>query len=326
MAGLVRTALWTGLLLGCGRDPGAVDVDQDGWYNRVDCNDQNALVHPGVPEVPGDGVDNDCNPMTDDADLDQDGVLPPWDCEPENPSVPGIREIEHNGLDDDCDPYTLDDDLDGDGFTVDVDCDDRDPTVSPASPEIPYDGLDNDCSFATPDDDLDGDGVPNDEDCDDQDTGWNTPVLWWPDCDADGFAPAGSASVEACSVPLYLPPDCVRVDGTWTRVEPVGEAQVEGNTSVDCNDDEERAYPRSPDAWAEGGATLFQPWDYDCNGLNEALYGEFACIVNVGSCITSPGYDSQPACGEPRLFSEDCVLTPNGCAMADPVEVDVVCQ
>jgi hypothetical protein len=38
-----------------------VDADNDGYPVNRDCNDQEATIHPGAPEVWRDGVDQDCN-------------------------------------------------------------------------------------------------------------------------------------------------------------------------------------------------------------------------------------------------------------------------
>jgi hypothetical protein len=37
-----------------------VDVDADGFTSDVDCSDVNNTVHPGAPETPGNGIDDDC--------------------------------------------------------------------------------------------------------------------------------------------------------------------------------------------------------------------------------------------------------------------------
>ena len=37
------------------------DADGDGFNNTLDCNDANAKIFPGAPEVPGDKIDQDCN-------------------------------------------------------------------------------------------------------------------------------------------------------------------------------------------------------------------------------------------------------------------------
>ena len=121
------------------------DIDGDGWggytlacvcpccpvwpYSATqpgDCNDYNANINPGMPEI-CDMVDNNCNGQIDDGagptwyqDADGDGfgnpnistvaciapagyVIDNQDCDDTNPNVhPGANE-ECNGLDDDCD-------------------------------------------------------------------------------------------------------------------------------------------------------------------------------------------------------------------------------
>jgi hypothetical protein len=44
------------LLLACAE----LDADYDGFAAADDCDDANALVYPGAPEIPGNGVDDDC--------------------------------------------------------------------------------------------------------------------------------------------------------------------------------------------------------------------------------------------------------------------------
>ena len=162
------------------------DADHDGYYDganpdcvatydaaHLDCNDQNADVHPGAQEVGCDDVDNDCDAATPDADdVDADGFDACDDCDDLDGLVnPGATELGCNGVDDDCDATTLDaPDLDEDGIDACSDCHDGDADVSPVAVEVTCNGVDDDCDDATLDQpDNDGDGVVACGDCNDAD-------------------------------------------------------------------------------------------------------------------------------------------------------------
>ena len=87
------------------------DLDGDGWPVNADCDESNAVVHPGVTEVIGNGLDDDCDPTTSDAavDADADGSHAAVDCNEVDALVhPGATEVRGNGTDDDCDAGTTD--------------------------------------------------------------------------------------------------------------------------------------------------------------------------------------------------------------------------
>ncbi|MFN3197452.1 MAG: MopE-related protein, partial [Bradymonadia bacterium] len=157
--------------------PGVTDGDGDGFDADVDCNDAVAAINPDADEILGNGIDDDCDPGTDDTpDLDGDGFDFLADCDDDNAAVnPDADEVLLNGIDDDCNPATSDfPDADGDGFTSDVDCNDARASVNPDADEVLLNGIDDDCDPATSDfPDADGDGYTSDVDCDDSNASVN---------------------------------------------------------------------------------------------------------------------------------------------------------
>ncbi|MCO4746620.1 MAG: putative metal-binding motif-containing protein [Proteobacteria bacterium] len=116
-----------------------VDSDNDGWPDEADCAPNDSTAFPGGTEVCDGGVDNDCDGLADDDDLE--GALG---------MVSGVT------------------DSDGDGFTAPGggltcssatgtpgDCDDDDANNYPGNAEV-CDGRDNDCDGAV---DMDDAGI-----------------------------------------------------------------------------------------------------------------------------------------------------------------------
>ena len=157
------------------------DGDGDGYsYRQGDCNDCNAAVYPGAPEL-CDGINNNCSdpewPATPANELNTDGDafrICQGDCDDADASVfPGAPQLCDSTNNDCGDPAwpavpANEADADGDGFRIcSGDCDDWNPLVHVGAVEL-CNGLDDNCDgqidegvLATFYRDADGDGYGN---------------------------------------------------------------------------------------------------------------------------------------------------------------------
>jgi hypothetical protein len=263
------------------RKEALTDHDGDGFVQEDDCDDTDADVFPGAPEL-CDGVLQDCDGAVDvgagDApawypDLDADSfgdaeaaevracdapdghVANALDCDDGATRVnPGAEEVPYDGVDDDCSGADLED-VDADGYVSDrvggTDCDDGDPEISPGALDTPYDGVDQDCRDGDADD-LDGDGQAAVEagggDCDDTASAVRVGAeeTW-----ADGFTD------NDCDGALE-PATLTYGDGAWTGPRPNGrlggKLAALGDVTADARADYLAAAFYDDGAYSSGGA------------------------------------------------------------------------
>lgn len=149
--------------------------------NLIDpvCRVPSADINPAMPELCGDGLDNNCSGQVDDpmlcgvcTDQDTDGYgisgllqcrFPQADCNDQNASVnPAATEVCGDGIDNNCNGetdevscVTICHDQDGDGYGISgfsacadprPDCNDFDESVNPGAAEMCSDSTDNNCN------------------------------------------------------------------------------------------------------------------------------------------------------------------------------------
>ena len=205
------------------------DADNDGYSPcDGDCDDDDDDINPDALEVPGDGVDSNCD-GNDGDDADGDGYGSPEsggdDCDDDDGDVhPGAGE-QANGNDDDCDgdideeTELSDDDGDGycEGFDLDGDgslecsdgsdpgdCDDTENDINPDVSESCYDDIDNNC-----DDLVDGEdevACPDvgDDDDDDDDTTGSSGKKTVGGCECEQLEPRKTGTALAALIVLGL--------------------------------------------------------------------------------------------------------------------------
>jgi predicted outer membrane repeat protein len=194
----------------CLQPSGAVDLPGD-------CDDTDASVHPDARER-CDGIDNDCDGLTDD----------------EDDSLSGAE--------------TWYDDLDGDGFgdsstgrsacsppagavLDDGDCDDGHAWAHPGADEY-CNGYDDDC-----------DGVVDNAAVDELD--------WYADADGDGYGDPSSVVATACSQPAGTVADQTDCDDSDPSIHP-GSTELCNGVDDDCDGAVDEGAPGSSIWYADG--------------------------------------------------------------------------
>lgn len=255
----------------------ACEQPADYVADATDCDDGDAMIHPGAEETCTDPTDYNCDGSVGYADADADGTVACEDCDDASADVyPGADEV-CNSVDDDCDgatddadtdvvdPYTWYADADGDEYgdeTVTTraclqpagyvnsdkldDCDDTNASVSPGEPEV-CNGVDDDCS-----------GIVDD----------SLTVTWYADTDGDGYGNLAD-TVLACAAPAGYVADSTDCNDANASANP-GEAEVCDGVDNNCV------------AGVDEGvaSVLYQDADGD-------TYGNGAVVIM--DCAPSPG-------------------------------------
>ncbi|MEN0062894.1 MAG: putative metal-binding motif-containing protein [Myxococcota bacterium] len=281
----------------CPAEPGYAPVPGD-------CNDKDASIAPDQPDRCNDGIDDDCDPKTDEnvvsgaawfADLDLDGfgagtaavaceapsadlVADGTDCDDTDSAIfPGSPEI-CDDIDNDCDGQTDEEAADGTAYYVDSDLDGfgTGEALVACAPVVGRVTVDGDCDDANATvnpsaieacDGLDNDCNPQTVDDDAPDA-----PAWVVDVDGDGFGDQTAKAVQSCIQPkgfvaLLDATDC---DDADALVNPGRPEVCNGGVDDDCD----------PTTDEEALVTWYA--DVDQDGYGDPGSTTTACIQPVG--------------------------------------------
>ena len=280
-----------------GGDGNCIGLGETGGAGPFDCDDAMTSVNPDAAEVCTNGIDDDCDGLTDvedgactaAVDADGDGWCP-------------------SGRDDDGDGDCLDPGED----VASGDCNDADDAIHPDAAEVCDDGLDNDCNgaidaadmlcdpayFDLDGDgwcpggrDLDGDGDCHDEgeeltpaDCDDDDPAVSPDVV--EECLDDECALCSDGRDNDCDALVdAADPGC---GGTTTDMDGDGICAMAGRDrngdgdcddvdestgEIDCDDDDPTVFPGAEEICGDGIDQSCDGVDRRCDDLEGGFTG-----------------------------------------------------
>ncbi len=283
------------------------DEDDDGYLTcdiaeLIDCDDENAAVHPEQPDA-CDGLDTNCDGTVDNVDADADG----WidincggdDCDDQNEDANPDKAESCDFADNNCDGQ-IDEgfDADNDGWTFCAgDCVDRDEGIHPEAEEE-CDALDNDCDGDVDEDfDQDGDGFIDrtNPECSDL-YGVGAPNEAHGDCDDTSAVHRPGAHEDPED---NFDNDC---DGC------VDECQDFDGDGYDNCDSHHDGDPTCP-----GGDTGGDGLDADCLDV-DPQYNPFEPVYSVLTTFVNPGMVFSINCENgPVNWPEQCDAVDNNC-------------
>ena len=209
----------------CDGSVGYTDEDGDGYAACEDCDDSDSAISPDAVEV-CDGVDNDCDNLTDDEDTIEPAGLTTFYADADGDSYG--------------DPAATTDACEAPSGYTDVigDCDDTDSAISPDGEEV-CDDADNDC-----------DGTI--------DVGATDAQTFYADADLDGFGDVSTA-VEDCEAPSGYLTDDADCDDDDADVNPDATELcdgLDGNCDGSSDDAGLASFAADTGTWTDLTATL----------------------------------------------------------------------
>ncbi len=214
--------------------------------DQQDCDDLDSTINPAALEL-CDGLDNDCDGLSDDQDpgLDSSSATR-WYLDADSDGFGGWGTSTLA-----CEPPS--------GYAEDQsDCDDDDPGVNPDATET-CNGIDDDC-----------DGL-----VDDGDPGLDTSsaYTWYLDADSDGFGDA-LVSVSACDPPDGYLADSTDCDDTQYEVNPAAPELCGDGVDNDCDGTATGCIPEGVVDLAEADARFFGSQENSFAGFSVAGVGD----------------------------------------------------
>ncbi len=321
----------------CDGSVGYADADSDGWAACIECDDSDAAVNPDGTEICN-GVDDDCNGLSDDEDPLLTGATT-WYGDSDGDGYGGQQ-------------YEAQACVVPAGFVDNVDdCNDLDPLTFPSAAEI-CDEADNDCDTIVDEGvgstwyaDADGDGYgdslstvdscdmpagysANGDDCDDNSAATSPAAYeicdgidnncdgatddasalntstWYADTDGDGYGDSGSTS-DACSAPSGFVADGTDCDDNSAARHPAADEVCDGADN-DCDGSTDEASATDATTWYV---------DLDADGYGSPATSQTACTAPLGYVADATDCDDL-----------DPASNPGGTEVCDSADADEDCD